>query len=31
VISRIAGDHMSRRLGQPIIVENIIKAAGPTN
>ena len=30
VISRIASDHMSRTLGQPIIIENIVGAGGTT-
>src|SRR5436305_4040437 len=30
VISRIAGDHMSRTLGQPIIIENVVGAGGTT-
>ena len=30
VISRIIGEHMSRTLGQPIIIENIVGAGGTT-
>ena len=30
VIARIVGDHMSRTLGQPIIIENIVGAGGTT-
>ena len=30
VISRIAAEHMSRTLGQPIIIENIVGAGGTT-
>jgi tripartite-type tricarboxylate transporter receptor subunit TctC len=30
VISRIIGEHMSRTLGQPIIIENVVGAGGTT-
>jgi putative tricarboxylic transport membrane protein len=30
VVSRIVGEHMSRTLGQPIIIENIVGAGGTT-
>jgi tripartite-type tricarboxylate transporter receptor subunit TctC len=30
VISRIIGEHMSRSLGQPIIIENVVGAGGTT-
>ena len=30
VISRIIGDHMTRTLGQPIIIENMVGAGGTT-
>src|SRR5437867_11494613 len=30
VISRIVGEHMSRTLGQPIIIENVVGAGGTT-
>src|SRR5262249_46869040 len=30
VVSRIVGDHMSRTLGQPVIIENVVGAGGPT-
>src|SRR5262245_38370818 len=30
VISRIIGDHMSRTLGQQIVIENIVGAGGTT-
>ena len=30
VITRIAAEHMSRTLGQPIIIENIVGAGGTT-
>src|SRR4030081_3789570 len=30
VIARIAADHMTRTLGQPIIIENIVGAGGTT-
>jgi tripartite-type tricarboxylate transporter receptor subunit TctC len=30
VISRIVGEHMSRTLGQPVIIENIVGAGGTT-
>ena len=30
VISRIAGDSMSKTLGQPIVIENVVGAGGIT-
>ena len=30
IVSRIVGEHMSRTLGQPIIIENIVGAGGTT-
>ena len=30
VVARIAGDHMTRTLGQPIIIENVVGAGGTT-
>ena len=30
VISRIVGEHMSRTLGQPIVIENVVGAGGTT-
>src|SRR5262245_13474374 len=30
VVARIVGDHMSRTLGQPILIENVIGAGGTT-
>ena len=30
VVSRIVGDHMSRTLGQPVIIENVVGAGGTT-
>jgi putative tricarboxylic transport membrane protein len=30
VVSRIVGDHMSRTLAQPIIIENVVGAGGTT-
>ena len=30
VVSRIVGEHMSRTLGQPIIIENVVGAGGTT-
>src|SRR3989475_3070417 len=30
VVSRIVGDHMTRTLGQPVIVENVVGAGGTT-
>jgi len=30
VVARIAGDHMTRTLGQPVIIENVVGAGGTT-
>jgi len=30
VVARIAGDHMTRTLGQPVIIENMVGAGGTT-
>ena len=30
VIARIVGDHMSRTLGQPLVIENMVGAGGTT-
>src|SRR5262249_58341199 len=30
VVSRIAADHMTRTLGQPVIIENVVGAGGTT-
>ena len=30
IVARIAGDHMTRTLGQPVIIENVVGAGGTT-